>query len=85
MLSNVKVIEGKNSTGFVGFGSEIEVMIDSQKQTFKIVGKNEADPLSGKISAESPLGKALMGKKAGESAILETVEGKAEYKIIATR
>ena len=49
---------------------------------FKIVGSTEADSLAGKISNESPLGKALLGKKVGETAVVETQAGVSEYIVL---
>ena len=49
---------------------------------FKIVGSTEADSLAGKISNESPLGKALLGKKIGETAVVETLAGVSEYMVL---
>ena len=49
---------------------------------FKIVGSTEANSLAGKISNESPLGKALLGKKIGETAVVETQAGVSEYMVL---
>ena len=54
----------------------------SGMQTFKIVAANEADPSQKKISAESPIGKALLGKKKGDNLDIETPAGKITYKIL---
>ena len=54
----------------------------SGMQTFKIVAANEADPSQRKISAESPLGASLLGKKVGESVECETPGGKLKCKIV---
>jgi len=50
--------------------------------TFKIVGSNEGDPISGKISFDSPLGKALMNKKKNDKVEVETPGRKLNYKIL---
>lgn len=47
-------------------GSEVTIVMGGKDQTYTIVGPVEADPLEGKISHESPLGKELLGRKAGE-------------------
>ena len=49
---------------------------------FKIVGSTEANSLEGKISNESPVGQALMGKKAGETVNVETQAGDIQYKVL---
>lgn len=81
ILKHTKTI--KNSTGdIISVGSKVHVEIDSGKQIFHIVGITEADPESGKISHESPIGKALIGKKVGDTAEVEVPAGTIEYKII---
>jgi transcription elongation factor GreA len=59
-------------------------LVDLQdgKEEFEIVGPEETDPLQGKISYESPLGKALLNKSVEEVAEINTPEGKRKYKII---
>ncbi|MFA5925718.1 MAG: transcription elongation factor GreA [Parcubacteria group bacterium] len=58
---------------------------NGNEQVFDIVGSNEADPLNGKISNESPIGKALMGKKASEKIMVQTPSGEKEYKILEVK
>ncbi len=55
----------------------------NKKLEYHIVGPVEADPVSGKISNESPIGVALMGKKVGETATVTTPKGEINYKVIA--
>jgi transcription elongation factor GreA len=50
--------------------------------TYSVVGPVEANPLEGKISNESPLGEALMGKKVGDSATISTQKGEITYEIV---
>jgi transcription elongation factor GreA len=67
ILANVQVITAPKSDGKVVLGSTVKLKSDAGKQKqFQVVGTVEADPLSGKISDESPIGHALMGKKPGE-------------------
>ena len=83
MLKNVEVIENKTSDpSVVEIGDTIVTEKDGVKKEFTIVGSNEADPLGGKISNESPLGKCFLGKKKGEEAICSSLKGNAVYKII---
>ena len=49
---------------------------------YKIVGSTEANSLKGKISNESPVGKALLGKKVGEIVTVETLAGSSQYKVL---
>lgn len=81
ILANVEII--KAGTGaFVAIGSTVELKNDGKNVTYTLVGPVEADPLSGKISNESPIGQALMGKKVGDSAEITTPKGSSSYEII---
>ena len=59
----------------------LDVEFDEELE-YKIVGSTEANSLKGKISNESPVGKALMGKQAGETVVVETQSGAFSYKIL---
>ncbi len=67
----------------VELGSQVVVKIADRDETFTVVGEWEADPIEKKISHESPLGKALLGKKVGEAVEVEAPAGKMVYKIIS--
>ena len=69
----------------VQMGSKVKVKFNGEEQTFEMVGSNEADPLTWKISNESPIGKALMGKKACEKIRVDTPSGEKEYKILEVK
>jgi transcription elongation factor GreA len=72
VLSNVQIIKKPKNHRSVTLGSTVSLKSDSGKaQKFQVVGTMEADPLSGKISDESPLGKQLIGKKVGDSVLLK--------------
>ncbi len=71
-----------NGKKIVELGSTVIVHIDNKKETFTVVGEWEADPKEKKISHESPLGKALMGKNIGESVEVEAPAGKLLYKVV---
>ena len=64
ILEHAEIIEqsGKEKDGIVRLGSTLEVALGDKERTYTIVGAQEADPLEGKISNESPLGEALVGK-----------------------
>ena len=81
LLKNVKVVEGGNN-GKIGMGSKVLVEVDKQKKEFEIVSFNEANPLEGKISNESPLGIALLDKDKGDKVKVQTPKGEKEYKIL---
>jgi len=72
---------GKGAT--VELGSTITVSINGKKEDFNLVGEWEADPKAKKISHESPLGKALIGKAIGEKVEVEAPAGKVLYTIVS--
>ncbi len=82
MLARVKVIEQKGKkNGHVDIGCEVTISMNGSDNVYTIVGEFEADPLKKRISHDSPLGKALMGKKIGESVEFEAPVGKVQYQI----
>ena len=66
----------------VKVGSHVKVHLDGEEQHFQLVGAEEADPLSYKISHESPLGRALIGKRIGDKVEVSAPVGKLTYTII---
>ena len=81
-----KGVGGVGKEGQVIIGSEIMVLCKNKKMNFSIVGSNEADPLAGKISNESPMGKAFLGRKKGELAKVCLPNGKkVEYEILQVK
>lgn len=67
----------------IAVGTKVTLGLNGQKHVYDIVGEWEADPVNKKISPESPLGKALFGKKVGDVAEVEAPAGKLQYKILA--
>lgn len=67
----------------VKLGSTVTVNVRGKKEMFTVVGEWEADPKEKKISHESPLGKALLGKKIGEKVEVEAPAGKLAYTIVS--
>lgn len=81
ILLNAEII--KASTGSrISVGSTVELKSNGKTFTYTLVGPVEADPLEGKISNESPIGIALMGKKIGETASITTPKGEVVYEIV---
>ncbi len=80
ILLNAEIISGGKGSK-VAVGSKVTLKFGTKTVSYQIVGPVEADPLEGKISNESPLGSALLGKKAGESVEIETPKGKTKYTI----
>lgn len=87
VLKNATVVSnGKKNgkkTGEVGVGTKVTVKVNGSKHVFDIVGEWEADPVNKKISHESPLGLALVGKKKGETVEVEAPAGRLLYEIVA--
>ncbi len=81
MLKNVEIIEEGSTGAVVGIGSTVEVEVNGKKKTYKIVGSNEADPVNGLVSNESPLGNAFIGHRKGDEVDVETPGGKTTFKI----
>jgi len=83
LLRDAVVIDKNHRSGIVHIGSTVEVRANGRSQTLTIVGSEEANPAAGKISNESPLGKAFLGHKAGDAVEVETPGGKTTYKIVS--
>jgi transcription elongation factor GreA len=82
ILKHSKLIE-VTSGGSVSLGSTVHVELSSGKQRYVIVGSTEANPDEGKISDESPIGRALLGKKPGDKVEITVPSGVITYKISA--
>ncbi len=81
-LKNVTVVDIQGGKDEVTMGSLVTVKTDGKEKKYTIVSFNEADPLNGKISNESPLGVAFLGKRKGAVVSVETPRGVFEYKIV---
>lgn len=83
ILQNVEVIKKPKVASKVQLGSTVKLKGDGGKaKEFQVVGTVEADPLNGKISDESPIGRALIGKKEGDSVEIVTPAETHTYKIV---
>ena len=83
LLNNAVLIPfAEKKKGLAQIGSTILVKAGSEKERFRIVGAAEANPLEGKISADSPLGKAILNQTKGVVVEVETPQGKLQYKIL---
>lgn len=85
LIDNAEVIEKSHETGIVVIGSTVKVFDKFEKieEEYTIVGSQEADPIGGRISDDSPFGKALMGHKVGEIVTVEAPAGALEFEIIS--
>lgn len=82
IISNAKVINEKCGEGEIQVGNTVKVKVNGKEKEYKIVGPQEADPLKGLISNESPLGAAFLGHEKGDEVEVTTPAGKQKYKII---
>lgn len=83
MLCDVVIIEEEGPHEAVGLGSRVTVVEgDGPPETYHIVGSVEADPAKGLISNESPLGRALMGRRVGGEAVINAPDGTLVFKIV---
>lgn len=82
VIKSSQVVEHDNSANGIQMGSKVKVKFNGSEMEFQIVGSNEADPGYFKISNESPMGKAFMGKKKGDKVEVDTPGGKVKYTIL---
>lgn len=84
LLENAEIIEEIKADGKIVMGSEITVRdLDlNEEQVFKIVGSQEANPMEGKISDESPFGAALLGRKKGDRITVQAPSGTLNFEIL---
>jgi transcription elongation factor GreA len=82
ILLNAEIIKKPRADNKVQLGSVVKLKGSTGKtKEFQVVGTVEADPLSGKISDESPIGQALIGKQVGESVEIKTPTDTSSYKV----
>lgn len=84
LIENAEVIdESSMDTRTISLGSSVTLYDedDEEELTYSIVGSNQADPLEGKISDQSPIGRALMGKRAGDHVTVEAPVGERHFHV----
>lgn len=81
MIKNAEIITASTQHNTVTIGSTIKVKVNGEEKEYSIVGSNEANPGAGKISNESNVGKALLGKKIGDKVTVSAPAGDKEYEI----
>jgi transcription elongation factor GreA len=83
LMKNLVVVGENHSNGIVSMGSTVTVKMNGAgEKVFQIVSFNEANPIEGKISNESPIGMALLNKKKGDKIKVSTPKGQVEYEIV---
>ena len=85
MLRHAEVIDLSQPTDSVRLGSTVDVESDGERFTYSIVGSTEAKPALGRLSNNSPVGRALVGARAGDEVTVELPSGTVVYKVIAVR
>lgn len=86
MLRDAVLINNTRTSDTVRLGSQIRVQEEGESpEEFMIVGAAEADPVGGRISNESPLGRALMGGRVGDTVKVQTPGGAASFRILSVR
>jgi len=83
LIKNATLIEDNHGNDHVQIGSTVKVNGPDGNQSFTIVGSTEAKPTEGRISNESPVGRALLGKKKGETVKVQVPAGDIAYTIVA--
>ena len=82
MIKDAVLIDERHSTDHVQIGSTVVLKSDDGKETYTIVGSAEASPREGKISNESPVGRALLGRKKGDKVVVSVPAGDFTYTIV---
>jgi transcription elongation factor GreA len=85
MLKNSVVVTRNENGGEIQMGSRIKVKFNKTEMEFQIVGSNESNPAEFKISNESPMGKAFMGRKKGDKVEVMTPSGRVKYEILEVK
>ncbi len=82
LLKNAVIVEPEAGASNVRVGTTVTVSTNGKEKEFTIVGSNEAEPLSGKISNESPIGQSLLGTKVGDEVEVQTPSGVTVYEVV---
>ena len=88
LLENAEIVEADVvEQGVVGLGSVVTVLdVEfNEEETFQIVGSQEANPMEGKLSEESPIGRGLLSHKEGETVVVKAPAGEMQFKILAVK
>jgi transcription elongation factor GreA len=82
-LRSAQIVDAPMAGSRVGFGSRVTVEHDGETATYTIVGASESDPVAGRISSSSPVGRALVGHDAGDEVVVSTPAGERAYRIVS--
>lgn len=82
LLANAKIIEETAKPDYVRMGSRVKVVAPDGEESYHLVGSHEADPRRGLISNESPIGRALLGKRVGDEVTVVAPAGSFTLRIV---
>ncbi len=83
LIKNAVLIDETTSTTHVQIGSTVELEGDDGRESYTIVGSAEASPGEGRISNESPVGRALLGRKKGDKVTISVPAGDMHYRVVS--
>ena len=82
-LRTAVIVDAPAAGARIGLGSAVSVRIDGEDVVLTIVGSSESDPATGRISSASPVGRALLGREAGDDVVVSTPAGAQTYKVVS--
>ncbi|MCD8116338.1 MAG: transcription elongation factor GreA [Oscillospiraceae bacterium] len=84
LLENAEIVEKASRAGVIGIGSKVRVLdVElNEEAEYQIVGSQEANPMAGRISDDSPFGRGLIGHKIGETVMVEAPAGMLQFEIL---
>ncbi|MCD8322223.1 MAG: transcription elongation factor GreA [Oscillospiraceae bacterium] len=84
LLENAEIVEKTSRAGVIGIGSKVLVLDVElgEEAEYQIVGSQEANPMTGRISDDSPFGRGLIGRKIGETVMVEAPAGELQFEIL---
>ncbi len=85
LIRTAVVIEQPGQSDVIRLGSTVEVESEGESQTYVIVGSSEANPVAGRLSHVSPVGRALVGARAGDEVVVELPVGSITYRVVEVR
>ena len=87
LIENSEVIEISAEGDVIGMGYRVSLQEigESELEDYEIVGSQESDPRLGRISEDSPIGRALMGKRAGDEILVEAPAGDIRFRIVSAK
>lgn len=86
-ISQARVVEPNGRNGVVDLGERVQLRDLDRKETveYHVVGSHEADPLAQRISVASPVGRALLGRRRGDIAVVDAPKGRFRFEILSIR